>query len=247
MRGPLDLSSLDDKLLDGLRFYSKVYDLFDQIMAEPDGLTKVRLLSTKREKRLTEELLPIAHYVQSQYRANNRIKIRWLSGSQPYDAIVWTPLIMVRKARVPRKIFVEITTSVHKNSHLVRRLLHEKGGSFGPKGIQVDKKTGKITSKPYINFNDEGSNDLASQIIARIADKSQKQYPPNTVLIVNCHADGLLLEPEWNKAIQTVKRANLHESFMQVFIREPGSFNSATLFGFMKRPKLRRPIRVPSE
>jgi hypothetical protein len=34
-RKPLDLSSLDDKLLDGLKFCLKVYDLFDQVRAEP--------------------------------------------------------------------------------------------------------------------------------------------------------------------------------------------------------------------
>jgi len=36
-RKQLDLSSLDDKLLDGLKFCLKVYDLFDHVRAEPDG------------------------------------------------------------------------------------------------------------------------------------------------------------------------------------------------------------------
>jgi hypothetical protein len=48
----MDLSALDDKLLDGLRFCMKVYDLLDQIQSEPEGLGKIRLLSSKREKRL---------------------------------------------------------------------------------------------------------------------------------------------------------------------------------------------------
>src|SRR5689334_18068780 len=95
-RKPLDLSALDDNLLDGLRFCTKAYDLLDQIRAEPDGLGKIRLLSSKREKRLLEELLPIAQYIQARYRTGNRLKIRWLSGSQPYDAIIWTPIAMVR-------------------------------------------------------------------------------------------------------------------------------------------------------
>ena len=96
-RKPLDLSALDDRLLDGLRFCTKVYDLFDQIRClEPDGLGKIRLLSSKREKRLLEELLPIAQYIQARYHVGNRLKVRWLSGSRPYDAIIWTPLPMVR-------------------------------------------------------------------------------------------------------------------------------------------------------
>ena len=43
-RKPLDLSALDDRLLDGLKFCLKVYDLFDQVRSEPDGLGKIRLL-----------------------------------------------------------------------------------------------------------------------------------------------------------------------------------------------------------
>ena len=64
-RKPLDLSVLDDKLLDGLKFCIKVYDLFDQVLSEPDGLGKIRLLKSKREKKLLEELLPIALYIQA--------------------------------------------------------------------------------------------------------------------------------------------------------------------------------------
>lgn len=87
-RKALGLSALDDKLLDGLRFCTKVYDLFDQIQSEPEGLGKIRLLSSKREKRLLEELIPITQYIQARYRVGNRIKVRWLSGSQPYDAVI---------------------------------------------------------------------------------------------------------------------------------------------------------------
>jgi hypothetical protein len=57
-RKPLDLSALDDKLLDGLRYCTKVYDLFDQIRSEPDGLGKIRLLSSQREKRLLPRSFP---------------------------------------------------------------------------------------------------------------------------------------------------------------------------------------------
>jgi hypothetical protein len=220
-KAPSDLSTLDDKLLDGLDFCSKVYDLFDQVRAEPEGLAKLRLLATKREKRLLEELLPIAHYIQTRYRVGNRLKVRWMSGSQQYDAIVWSPWPMAKNTGVPRKMFLEVTTSIHKNAHLAHKLLHEQGGSFGPKGIKVNRKTGVPDSTPYVNLNDEGVSDLALQIIGRLIDKSRKKYPVNTVLIVNCNADGLILEDEWNEAIQRVKRENLHLPFLEVFLIEP--------------------------
>jgi hypothetical protein len=68
-RQPLGISTFDGQLLDGLDFCRMVYDLFDQVSAEPDGIAKLRLRPTKAEKRLIEELLPIAGYVQARYRA----------------------------------------------------------------------------------------------------------------------------------------------------------------------------------
>jgi hypothetical protein len=217
----LDLSTLDDKLLDGIKFCSKVYDLFDQVRAEPDGIGKLRLQPTKREKRLIEELLPIAQYIQFRYGVGNWIKVRWLSGSQPYDALLWSPLLMVQKAGVPRKMFVEVTTSIHENAHIARKMLHEGGFSFGPKSIRINKQTGVPESVPHVNVNDENVSDLTLQIIERLTAKALKGYPANTVLIVNCNADGLIFEDEWNNAIERVKSTQLHKAFREVFLIDP--------------------------
>ena len=230
---PLDLSSLDDKLFDGLKFCLKVYDLFDQVRAEPDGLGKVRLLNSKREKRLLEEMLPIARYIQERYRAGNRLKVRWLSGSQPYDAIIWTPLSMARHTSIPRKIFVEVTTSRHENTHLSRKQLHETGGSFGAKGIRINKTTRVPDSSPYVYSGPEHISDLACQIISRISDKAKKSYPPSTLLIINCETDTVILEDEWNEAIKQVKTTGVYKVFREVFLT--GLHYSATLWGSPRR------------
>ena len=232
-RKPLDLFVIDDKLLDDLRFCTKVYDVFDQVRAEPDGLGKIRLLKSKREKRLLEELLPIAQYIQTRYRASNRMKIRWLSGSQPYDAIIWTPLTISRHTNIPRKIFVEVTTSRHENMHLSRKQLHETGGSFGPKGIRINRKTGVPDSVPYVYSGSEHISDLARQIIARIGEKATKSYPPSTLLIVNCETDSLILGDEWNEAIRQVEANGVNNAFRKIFLT--GLCHSSTLWGARKR------------
>jgi hypothetical protein len=237
----LDLHDFDDKLLDGLKFCLKAYDLFDQIRAEPDGLEKIRLLRSKREKRLLEELLPIAEYIQTKYRVGNRLKIRWLSGSQPYDAILWTPLVRVRNSNVPRKIFVEVTTSAHEHAHLARKMLHETGFSFGAKGIKINKKSRVPHSEPYVYDGPERVGDLVLQIVGRIANKAQKGYPANTVLIINCNADGLITEGEWREAIKEVEGIGIHKSFREVVMIEPVGNHAATLWGSpQKRIKFRK-------
>lgn len=73
---PLNLSTFDGTLLDGLDFCGKVYDLFDWMQGVPDGIGKLRLRPTKNEKRLVEELIPLARYVQARYREGRRIKVR---------------------------------------------------------------------------------------------------------------------------------------------------------------------------
>jgi len=139
-----NLSTFDGQLLDGLDFCRKVYDLFDQVKAGPDGIEKLRLRPTKLEKRLVEELIPIARYVQARYREGRRIKVRWFCGSQPFDAVLWSSGDLVKHKMARRKVVIEVTTSVHANEYLTRRLLHERGGSFGVKGILRDKRTGAI-------------------------------------------------------------------------------------------------------
>ncbi len=238
----LDLKSLDDKLLDGLKFCLKVYDLFDQIRTEPDGLGKIRLLKSKREKRLIEELLPITQYIQARYSVGNRLKVRWFEGSQPYDAIIWTSRPMSKNTNIPRKIFVEVTTAKHKNLHLSRKQLHETGGSFGPKGIRINRKTGVPDSTPHVHTNSELIDDLSSQILRSIGDKAKKAYPPSTVLIVNCDTDTVILENEWNDALKQVEAAGLHKTFRETYITN-GRY-SATLWGSPKQRKALSPMNA---
>jgi hypothetical protein len=202
---------------------------FDQVSSETDGTAKLRLRPTMTEKRLIEELIPIAWYVQARYRAGRRIKLRWFSGSQPYDAILWSSGGLVERDMAPRKVLVEVTTSVHQNEHLSRRLLHERGGSFGVKGISRDQKTGDIVSKPHVHNQEELAIDLANQIIERLDNKRSKNYPAGMVLIINCVSNSLILASEWNAAIDQVTEAKAHLAFREVFLVEMVMSHSATL------------------
>jgi hypothetical protein len=237
---PLDLSTFDGKLLDGLVFCPLVYDLFDQIQNGPDGVERLRLRKTKTDKRLVEELLPLAAYVQARYRPGRRLKVRWLGGSQPYDAILLSSGGLVSHGMAPRRIPIEIMGSMHQNEYLARQLLHKQGGSFGVKGITRDKRTGEVKSEPHVHHNDEIMVDLADRILARLRDKAEKNYPRNTVLLMQCFANTLTLETEWNEAVRRVEAAQPTIPFREVFLLEPVGSYSATLYGDRKRRHARR-------
>jgi hypothetical protein len=68
--------------------------------------------------------------------------------------------------------------------------------------------------------NDEIEVDLAAQILARLADKAAKRYPPNTVLIMQCYCNTLTLDTEWEEAIRRVKAAQPAIPFREVFLIE---------------------------
>ena len=95
----------------------------------------------------------------------------------------------------------------------MRRLLHERGGSFGVKGILRDEKGGTMVSKPHVHTADEVATDLAGQILGRLKNKSGKNYPQGTVLVVNCVPNNLVSDSEWNDAIERVAKAQVHLAF----------------------------------
>lgn len=229
----IDFSAIDGQLLDGLDYCRKVYGLFDQINREPDGTSRLRLHQSKADKRLVEELLPLARYILARYQEGRRIKVRWFSGSQPYDAVLWSSGSYVKQGGAPRRVFVEITTSVHPNDHLRRRLLHQRGGSFGVKGIHREGK--EIVSEPYVFNGGENAKDLAEQILVRLSAKAKKAYPSATVLIVNCIPNGLIFEDEWTDAIEQVRKARPRVEFREVFLLDMQGSHTATLYGDRQR------------
>jgi hypothetical protein len=223
--------------MDGLDLCRNVYDVFDQVRNGVDGIERLRLRPTKLEKRLLEELIPIARYVQARYREGRRIKVRWLSGSQPFDAILWSSGAFVDHRMAPRRLLVEVTTAVHPKDYLLRRLAHEGRPSFGVKGIWVDNKTRAIVSKAHVNKNDEIAVDLADQIMECLRKKVGKRYPLGTALIVNCVTSSIIVDSEWQDAMARVRQSGLYSTFREVFVLDALSMNFTTLYG---QPKRRR-------
>jgi hypothetical protein len=66
------LAEFDDTFLDGLYFCNRTYALFETIRGRPDGVSRLRRKPSKLEKKLLEELLPIAKYVQASYASNHK-------------------------------------------------------------------------------------------------------------------------------------------------------------------------------
>ena len=231
MRKNLDLSTFDNKLLHGFSFGRQVYALFDQVKDSRGGMERLRLRQQRLEKKLIEELIQIASYVQARYKVGRHIKVRWFAGSQSYDAILRSSGELVKNNVVPRETVVEVTTTLGHSDYLSRLQLQEQGWTWGPKSIARNEKTKALTFTPYVYANDERATDLAEQIIKCIDDKAKKPYPAGTVLIVNCFPGNLLLDDEWDKANDVVRHSDKAMAFREIYLCELNRSYSVTLYG----------------
>jgi hypothetical protein len=231
------LPDFDNHLMNGLDFCKKSYGLFEQIRRSSDGIERLRLRKGKLEKRLVGELLPIARYIQARYSQGRQIKVRWKDGSQNYDARLLSTGALVDVCLSPKSHYVEVTTAVHENDHIARRILNKNGHVFGVKGIQKGPQTGEYISKPYVYTNNELSEDLAQKILERIRAKTKKKYPINTTLIIQCFLDTLFAEDEWEYAIQKVKVSGVEYQFCEIFLFDSNHHYAATLYSKRKSEK----------
>ncbi len=231
------LDDFDNHLMNGLDFCKKVYGLFEEIRRSPNGIERLRLRKGRLEKKLIEELLPIARYIQARYSHSRQIKVRWIDGKQNYDAHLLFAGALVAERLVPKRQYVEVTTAVHENDHILRRLMNEQGYTFGVKGIRKDTHTGKYVSRPHVYNNHELSEDLTKKILERIKAKNKKEYPRRTILIIQCFLDTLFWENEWEYAIKMVKSSEIEYRFHEIFMFDANHHYSATLYGTGKKRK----------
>jgi hypothetical protein len=194
------LAQFDGQLLDGLDFCSRVYALFESIRSGPDGASRLRRRPTRVEKRLLEELLPICTYVQSSYRPGRYMSVRWIDGSQTYDAEIEQRGAYVCENYYPPKAYLEVTSAVHPNDHLSRELLDTDGVAFGLDGLQR-RKDRSIESVPVGYANRNFIEKFVGFVLEQLAKKEKKRYPPHTTLIVQCTLNLPYMPDEWSDLV----------------------------------------------
>jgi hypothetical protein len=213
-----NISDVDGVLLDGLQFCTKVYELFESIRSSEGGKSRLRMRSTDIEKKLIEELLPIARYVQMKHGPGRSISLRWLSGDQQYDAEVLQSGDYVDLGRYPANGYIEVTGVMHPNDYLMRELLDTDGRAFGIEGVKRIKKTGEIKSIPVVRRNWEFIDSFSALVLDGITRKVNKNYPPNTTLIVHCSLNTVYTPDEWEELMNKIRTALPCHKFREIFV-----------------------------
>lgn len=79
-----------------------------------------------------------------------------------------------------------------------------------------DKVTGKTISVALPNDRTETPRELARQILSALKKKMTKNYPRNTVLLINCVPHLFLDESEWQDAVAILRQENIEHKFWEV-------------------------------
>ncbi|PTB19546.1 hypothetical protein C9I57_17860 [Trinickia symbiotica] len=214
MADTLSYASVDGVMLDGLCFCYRVYAMFNALSMQPDFQTRLRRRPTKFEKRLIEELVPIARYVQLNYTRGVNISLCWGSGSQLGEATIRRSGLAVQWGERRAEGMLEVTQAAHKRDYLLRELLDTQGHSFAPDGISVEGKAHQrnriVTSEAYAYGSNEATVKQTAIVLDAIKAKAAKPYPDDATLIVQVTLTGVFMPDEWSELVRGV-RDNLPE------------------------------------
>jgi len=214
---PDSLSELDGTLLDGLVFCAKVYAAFERFRSAPGGRDKLRLRATPAHKRLLEELFPICRYVQTYYRPGRYISVRWVNGSQSFDAELHQTGDYIEQGYYPALAHLEATSAMHENEHWIWKLLSQGEPAYAPSGIS--KVKGKpVQSEPVVFSNTEHVHAFVPIVLAQISKKAAIAYPVNTSLVVQCSLNSLYTPDDWTLLVAEVRRDLPTHTFREILI-----------------------------
>jgi len=205
---PIDsLEAVDGQLMDGLEFCRAAYDLLESIRAEPEGIAELQAGRSRRAKKLLEEILPLAAFIQARYGPGSRMQVRWSSGNQPYDAQAVYRGALVDRGFLPADQYLEVTTAEHVNEYLVRERMAKEGGSFAAAGTRRDLTTREVLSVPVAVEHSDEMDRLVALVIERVREKAAHGYPATTALVVYCNLGGVILADEWSHIVAAVQHA----------------------------------------
>jgi hypothetical protein len=204
-----NLSVFDGKLMNGLDFCRKVYDLVNDIRKSPNDIDPLGLRNGPELKKIVEKLIPLSKYIQGCYGPNQLLKVRWINGRDGHDAQVLSSGAFVDKRLSPRRRWIEITAIVHEhNPHL--RL---------PR------------SKRQLRYGGEAEANLAQKILEQVQTRGAIKHPRHTVLVIECFLSNLFLQDQWERTIAIVRERCKRPGFSEIFVCDSNLGFSATIHG----------------
>lgn len=189
--------------------YEWVRRISDEFGQTAEGKTAMRLMSgssdDKMLKRFCDEVWPLANYARLFFRDSNDVHFQPVVGNQPYDA-----LLVDSSGSTP----LEITRALYGDSGKQERLrcehLDKNGWAPMTDTLKRVGKQGVAESESSGTTHTESFEKTICQISAAIKEKANKNYPSDTVLIVEFQ-DYFLQKDADQTALDAVAKSKLCE------------------------------------
>lgn len=228
------LRKFDGNIIDGLVFCRMVYAAAEELRGTEEGLRQIRLRSTDIARKLMGELLPIACYVQTSYRPGRYLSVKWVNGSQSFDAEIHQHGGLIDRGHYPSLAYLEITSAMHENEYRSWSILVDKGFVSSPEGI-IARKGQPWRSEPVVFSDEEHVSNFAPIIIERIKDKASINYPEETSLVIQCHLNTLYTPNEWRALVDEVESKLQPLPFKEIILIDGVCSRATPLIFFRKQ------------
>lgn len=216
----LSLADFDGIEMDGLEFCSKVFRFFEQHQNGDGGTTKIRLRTSPLENKLLGELLPICTYILANYSLGNYLFVRWVDGTQSFDAEIIAKGFYPEMADCAlHKEYLEVTIAMDPDEYLCWQALEQNGIHHGRGSVRRSKERHKVISERIECTRDFVAED-AAMAIKRITKKTEISYPENTTLIMPCYLAMKYISIEWERFLCLIKRDLPQHNFKEIFLFE---------------------------
>lgn len=207
-----------------------VYATAEELRGSEDGIRQIRSRDTELARKLMDELLPICRYVQAFYRSGRYISVKWIHGSQSYDAELHQQGGLIEAGHYSSTAYLEVTCAMHENEHRARSILANDGVVYAPEGISV-KKGKPWKSEPVVFSNEEHVSNFAPIILDRIKKKASISYPEETSLVVQCSLNSLYMPNEWRCLVESIESQLSPLPFKEVLlIDDTGNCSTPLIF-----------------
>ncbi|WMD24005.1 hypothetical protein RAS12_30705 (plasmid) [Achromobacter seleniivolatilans] len=218
----LKYTAVDGVWLDGLEFCRQAYRLFERLLEAPDGVTRLRLRPTSFERKLITEILPLAHYLKSNYSLRRYIDVCWHSGNQCYDAEFRQRGESVEQRGLPKDGFFEITTAQHPDDHLARERLEKEGILFSVHNLSTTATkrdpNRRVLSEPFVFTNGSFIEHMADFIRGEIVSKAGKGYPAGFTLVIQCTLNTVYSPEDWATLVGQVQNSLPQSTFGEIWM-----------------------------
>ena len=194
-------------------FVNRAYATVEQL-----STNQILRRNGKGVKKLVEEIIPIAAFLKHFEIPGRRVRCKYFSGNQNYDAKIHVQGEDVRLGFIEKEYFLEVTSAVSSYDFLEREALSDNGSVFGGGKIRREKGSRRIISDAVAEDYDAPMIKASEWVVACLIEKAKKIYPQPCILLVQVEPERPLNTREWLTLMENIQSSVNRQAFKGTYL-----------------------------